>query len=93
MTDFVLWWGVLIALALLGVPLNRWRRDIAARQAAEARAEGAQHRLDAETTRADIAEQHAREWAAATDAAYAELQRHLATCLGSRITFDSERRN
>lgn len=38
---FVFWWTVLVGLALLGVPLNRWRKDISARQEAEARAERA----------------------------------------------------
>lgn len=86
-------WLLVCGFALLGVPLNRWRRDVEARHAAEARADRAIRHRQAETARADRAEQYAREWAAHADQATAELQRHLATCLGERITLNSERRN
>lgn len=86
-------WLLVCGFALLGVPLNRWRRDVEARHAAEARADRAIRRRQAETERADQAEEHARAWVAHADQATAELQRHLATCLGEKVTYDDSRCN
>lgn len=82
-------WLVLVGIALLGVPLGRWRRDIEARHSAEARADRAERRADLERERAEVAEQAARDWAAVADERAMDLVEHRHRCLGEMVPNDS----
>lgn len=86
---FVFWWAVLVTLALLGIPLNRWRRDITARREAEAECRRLANLVARVCEERAAAEQHAREWAALADDRGVDLVEHQHRCLGELVPNDS----